>query len=91
MSHVDTLKIFEDLVASGTPSEQARAQVKALDDAFDGVDAVRRAELELSMELLRKDFFHSVELLRKDFFGLKLMVLGMAALFAVPVIQKLFT
>ena len=37
MSHIDTLKTYEDLMASGVPSEQAKSHVHALNSSFDGV------------------------------------------------------
>lgn len=35
--HIDTLKTYEDLIASGTPAPQARAHVVSLNSAFDNV------------------------------------------------------
>lgn len=37
MAHIDTLQYFENLVSSGVPEEQAKAQVHALNASFDNV------------------------------------------------------
>lgn len=37
MEHINSLETFDNLVASGIPENQARAQVKTLNRAFDGI------------------------------------------------------
>jgi hypothetical protein len=93
MSHIDTLKVYKDAIAVGFTEDQAVYQATSLAEAeyrlessVGSIDAVRRAELDYSIS----GVLHTIELLRKDFAGLKWMVLGMGALFAIPVIQDLF-
>lgn len=85
MSHIDTLKTYEDLIATGIPENQAKAQVKALDEAFDGIDAVRKAELELAIFGVT----HAVDLLRKDFSGLQKITIGFGTFIVIPVLIQL--
>ncbi len=37
MAYIDTLKAFDDLVASGINEKQARTQVNVLDSSFNGI------------------------------------------------------
>lgn len=91
MSHLDTLKIYKEHLAAGFTEQEAVAATKALDSAFDGLDSVRKAELDYSIQSIRTDFAHAFDLLRKDFAGIKWMVFGMGALFAVPIIQQIWS
>lgn len=51
MEHINTLKAFDNLVASGVPADEARAQVEALNSAFDGVATKQDlADLESRLE-----------------------------------------
>jgi hypothetical protein len=87
MSHIDTLKVYKEHVNAGYTEEQALAAVSALDEAFDGIDSVRKVELDYAISGVLNQF----ELLRKDFSGLKWLVVGMGALFAIPIVQNIIT
>lgn len=59
MVHIDTLQAYENLVASGIPEKEAKAQVHELNAAFDGVAT-------------KEDLTHGLKDLGKDlkiFFG----------------------
>lgn len=85
MSHIDTLRVYEDAIRSGYSEQEARFHVKSLDDAFDGVDAIRKAELDLSISGVMRE----IELLRKNFSFLKWINAGILAIIGVPVLEKL--
>ena len=59
MAHIDTLQAFEDLVASGISEQQAKAQVKTLNNALDGL--ATKEDLNVGLQTLEKDL--------KVFFG----------------------
>jgi len=53
-SNIDTLKTYEDLIASGIPDSQAKAHVKALNKSLDGLatkDDLKATEAFLKQEL----------------------------------------
>ena len=54
MAHIDTLKAFDELVTSGVPEKEARAQISVLEKSFDGV--VTTKDLQV-MESNLKYFF----------------------------------
>lgn len=37
MSHIDTLQVYEDLIASGIPEKQAKAQIKSMDTFYSNI------------------------------------------------------
>lgn len=86
MSHIDTLKVYEELVESGVPEQQAKAHVHLLNASFDSVatkDDLLRMEVATKQDFIR---------LEKDIDSKfkYVYVLG-AAIFAVssiPIIQK---
>lgn len=41
MNHIDTLQMYEDLVATGITHEQAKVHVHSLDKAFDHVVTIQ--------------------------------------------------
>ena len=59
MAHIDTLKAFRELVASGMPEKQAEAQVSVLDSSLR--DATEDLATKKDLEILEKDL--------KVFFG----------------------
>jgi hypothetical protein len=58
MSHIDTLQAYEDLVRSGIGEPQAKAQVHALNAAFDGV--ATKADLQMLEKDLKIFFVYLV-------------------------------
>jgi len=93
VSNASVLATYDSLKASGFSDEQARAQLKSLDN----VDAVKEVELNIAVsglmteiKLLRKDLMHEIKLLRKDFNWLRLTVFGIGAIVVVPIIQNWF-
>jgi hypothetical protein len=85
MSHIDTLEVYKDYLKAGYTDKEADCAVHALSDAFDGIDSVKKAELDYILLSIKTDF----DLLRKDFAGLRWIVIGMGGLFAVPIIQSM--
>lgn len=77
MSHIDTLKTFDDLVASGVSEDQARAHINILDKSFNGVAT------KDDLLLLEKDIIKEISLL-------KLYIFGIGTICAIPIIQGLF-
>jgi hypothetical protein len=59
MSHIDVFKTYEDLLASGIPESQAKAQVRALDNALERV--VTKDDLKTALNSFEKEM--------KIFFG----------------------
>jgi hypothetical protein len=62
MSHIDTLKAYEDLVESGLTEKQAKAQVRTLDNSLDEL---------ATKEYLNKEFSIFRSDMRADISGLK--------------------
>lgn len=91
MSHIDTLEVYKDYLKSGYTDQQADCAVHALSDAFDGIDAVRKAELDYIIADTKNGILYQIELLRKDFAGLRWLVIGMGGLFAIPIMQSIIT
>jgi hypothetical protein len=77
MSHIDTLKVYEDLVESGVPETQAKAHVHSLDKSFDGV--VTTESLSIALKGLEFDL--------KIFLGGEIGLLFLAA-FLLPKAAK---
>ena len=50
MSHIDTLKNYDDLINSGVHEKEARAHINALDKSFDNV--VTKDYLDSKLRLL---------------------------------------
>lgn len=79
MRHIDTLKTFEDLVASGVPESQAKTQARLLDSAFD--NAVTSEQLNFGLTNLK----HELQI----FFTWELGIVLLSALI-IPIITKRF-
>lgn len=88
MSHINTLKAFDNFVESGINPEIARAHVILMDESFDGLDAVRKAELDYAISGIKTEFNHSFDLLRKDFSHLKWQFYIVGTIFIIPAIQS---
>lgn len=86
MSHIDTLQVYKDALGAGYTEEQALYQAHILDKSFDSSNFATKEDLGT----LKQHMDHHYELIKKDFAGLRWLVLGMGALFAVPIIQNLF-
>jgi len=92
MSHIDTLKAYDDAISSGYTPESARFHVKSLDEAFDGIDAVKRQELDFlisrvvsSNDLAFLNVNHSIQLLKKDFGSLRSLVGWFGTAILIPI------
>lgn len=79
MSHINTLRIYEDLITSGIPEKQAKAQVHAIENFI--TDLATKDDLSSVMKMLEKDL--------KIFFG---YLVGGTIIIAIliPIILKLF-
>lgn len=53
MSHIDIFETYESLLNSGVPEPQAKAQVRALDNAMDKVST--KDDLKIAISGLEKD------------------------------------
>lgn len=64
MSHIDTLTVFEELVAAGVPELQAKAQVHTLNTSLDGV--ATKEDLRLGLAMTKEDLKLGLAMTKED-------------------------
>jgi len=77
MEYIDTLKAYKDLIEAKVSPEQAEAQVRVLNGAFEGV--AMKSDITYAINSLEKDL--------KIFMGLEIGGLILASLI-IPIIAK---
>lgn len=53
MSHIDTLKAYDELILSGTPDKQAREQIGFFTSSIEGL--ATKEDLKTAINMLEKD------------------------------------
>lgn len=76
MSHIDTLKTYQDYLAAGYTEKQALTAVQSLEKSFDGVVTKEylHSELALFKSEMRSDLFFTILLPMIIGFGIQIVL-----------------